>query len=262
MGTLMEGWLPRHRVTVHEYHRMAEAGVLAADARVELIEGEIIDMAPIGMSHNSAVDQLAHLLIRALGDLVITRIQGSIRLSQTSEPEPDVAVLKPRTDFYRHELATGADALLIIEVSDSTLRYDRDVKVPLYARHNVPEVWIVDLQRCPVAHVQLTDRRQIHARSRDRSARHDAADLDSQHRDRPIEAPRPVNQARRLPPVRRDLRGAIFAWPVERAFKLSQAAEASRSVESAAAGSRVRSAARSRWHTGSSRVPRRARSRR
>ncbi len=145
MGTLMESWPRRHRITVDEYHRMAEVGVLAPDARVELIEGEIIDMAPIGRAHTSVVDQLNRLLVRAVGDEAIVRVQGSVRLSQMSEPEPDVVLLKPRADFYRHRFALGADTLLVIEVSDSTLRYDRDVKVPLYARHGVPEVWIVDL---------------------------------------------------------------------------------------------------------------------
>jgi Uma2 family endonuclease len=142
----MESWPRRHRITVNEYHRMAEVGLLAPDARVELIEGEIIDMAPIGKEHTSIVDQLTRLLVHAVGDDAIVRVQGSVRLSQFSEPEPDVVLLKPRPDFYRGEFATGADALLVIEVSDSTLRYDRDVKVPLFARHGVPEVWIVDVQ--------------------------------------------------------------------------------------------------------------------
>jgi Uma2 family endonuclease len=145
MGTQMEGRPQRHRVTVHDYHRMAEVGVLAPDARVELIEGEIIDMAPIGKHHQSAVDQLTRACVGAVGARAIVRVQGSIRLSQWSEPEPDLVLLAPRDDFYRSEFASGADTLLVIEVSDTTLRYDRDVKVPLYARHGVPEVWIVDL---------------------------------------------------------------------------------------------------------------------
>jgi Uma2 family endonuclease len=82
---------------------------------------------------------------RAVGDRAIVRVQGSIRLSQWSEPEPDVVLLAPRADFYRSEFASGADTLLVIEVSDTTLRYDRDAKVPLYARHGVPEVWVVDV---------------------------------------------------------------------------------------------------------------------
>ena len=141
----MESWLPRHRITVHDYHRMAEVGLLAPDARVELIEGEIIDMAPIGNDHQSVVDRLTRTLVRAVGDSAIVRVQGSIRLSQWSEPEPDLVLLAPRPDFYRGEFASGADTLLVIEVSDTTLRYDRDVKVPLYARHGVPEVWLVDV---------------------------------------------------------------------------------------------------------------------
>jgi Uma2 family endonuclease len=146
MGTLMESWPQRHRITADEYHRMAEVGLLAPDARVELIEGEIIDMAPIGKDHMSVVDQLNRLFVRAVGDDAIVRIQGSVRLSQMSEPEPDVVLLKPRPDFYRSQWASAADTLLVIEVSDSSLRYDRDFKVPFYARHGVPEVWIVDLE--------------------------------------------------------------------------------------------------------------------
>jgi Uma2 family endonuclease len=124
---------------------MAEVGVLAPDARVELIEGEIIDMAPIGKDHQSIVDQLTRTSVRAVGDSAIVRVHGSIRLGQWSEPEPDVVLLAPRADFYRSEFALGTDTLLVIEVSDTTLRYDRDTKVPLYARHGVPEVWIVDV---------------------------------------------------------------------------------------------------------------------
>jgi len=146
MGMQMESGPQRHRITVHDYHRMAEIGVLAPDARVELIEGEIIDMAPIGKDHQSIVDQLTRMLVLAVGHDAIVRVQGSIRLSQWSEPEPDVVLLAPRADFYRGEFALGTDTLLVIEVSDTTLRYDRDIKVPLYARHGVPEVWIVDVQ--------------------------------------------------------------------------------------------------------------------
>lgn len=145
MGTLMESWPRRHRITVDEYHRMAEVGLLAPDARVELIEGEIIDMAPIGKEHSSVVDQLNRLFVRAVGDDAIVRVQGSVRLGSMSEPEPDLLLLRPRADFYRSEFATERDVLLVVEVSDKTLRYDREVKVPLYARHGVTETWIVDI---------------------------------------------------------------------------------------------------------------------
>lgn len=158
MGLQMEIWPRRHRVTVHDYHRMAEVGVLAPDARVELIEGEIIDMAPIGQDHQSIVDQLTRMLVRAVGDDAIIRVQGSVRLGEWSEPQPDVVVLRPRPDFYRARFATGADSLLVVEVSDTTLPYDRDKKVPLYARHGVPEVWVVDVQ-----HAALLVYGELHA---------------------------------------------------------------------------------------------------
>jgi len=141
----MESGPRKHRITVDEYHRMAEIGLLAADARVELIEGEIIDMPPIGSDHGSVVDQLTQLIVQAVTGRAIVRVQGAVRLSSSSEPQPDVALLRLRPDFYRHEHPTGPNTLLVIEVSDTSLRYDRDVKVPLYARHEVPEVWLVDL---------------------------------------------------------------------------------------------------------------------
>src|SRR5690606_41478239 len=127
MGTLMDSWPKRHRITADEYHRMAEVGLLAPDARVELIEGEIIERAPVGREHSSVVDQLNRLFVRAVGDDAIVRVQGSIRLGTLSEPEPDLVLLRPSPDFYRSRFATAADALLVIEVSDTTLRYDRDV---------------------------------------------------------------------------------------------------------------------------------------
>jgi Uma2 family endonuclease len=158
MGTPMESWPQRHRITVDEYYRMAEIGLLAPNAHVELIEGEIIDMAPIGPEHASVVDQLTRLLVRGVGESAIVRIQGSVRLSQVTEPEPDVAVLLPRADFYRHRHPSGAEIPLLVEVSDSSLRYDRDIKVPLYARYGVAEVWIVDLKnRRLLAYSGLSD---------------------------------------------------------------------------------------------------------
>jgi Uma2 family endonuclease len=136
----------RHRITVEEYHRMAEVGLLAPDARVELIEGEIIDMAPIGNPHNSAVDRLNQWLTVAVLGQAIVRVQGSFRLSGFTEPQPDIILLKPREDFYWSRFATGDDTLLVIEVSDSTFHYDREIKEPLYARHGIPEYWIVEIE--------------------------------------------------------------------------------------------------------------------
>lgn len=146
MSSLMESWPRRHRISVDEYYRMAEVGLLAPDARVELIEGEIIDMAPIGPDHCSVVDQLNRQFVTAVGSRGIVRIQGAVRLDWLSEPQPDLALLAARDDFYRHAHPLPPDVLLLIEVSDNTLRYDRDRKMPLYARHGIPEAWIFDLQ--------------------------------------------------------------------------------------------------------------------
>jgi Uma2 family endonuclease len=146
MGLLEEFAGLKHRISANAYHRMGEAGVLAPEARVELIEGEIIDMAPIGSRHASVVNRLNRIIVPAVGDRAIVQVQGPVRLDDFSEPEPDVALLKPRADYYRDALPGAADVLLIIEVADSTQRYDRRVKVPLYARHGVPEVWVIDLE--------------------------------------------------------------------------------------------------------------------
>lgn len=137
--------LQRHRLTVDQYHRMAEAGVLPSDARVELIEGEVVDMAPMKSRHASVVARLLSVLQRAVGDRALVWCQLPLRLGPHSEPEPDLMLLRPRADFYAQAHPAPADVLLLIEVADTTLEYDRGVKLPLYARHGVCEVWIVDL---------------------------------------------------------------------------------------------------------------------
>ena len=135
----------RHRHTVDEYHRMGEADVFDVGARLELIDGEIIEMAPIGSMHAGTVTRLARLLERAVGDTAIVYVQNPVVLNNRSEPQPDLALLKPRDDFYTERYPAPEDVLLIIEVSESTLRYDQEIKVPMYARTGIPEVWIVDL---------------------------------------------------------------------------------------------------------------------
>ena len=140
-----EDWIARHRITVDEYYRMAEVGLLAPEARVELIDGVIIDKAPIGSRHAGTVTRFDRLLLRAVGDQAIVRVQQPVRLSRSSEPQPDVSLLRPRPEDYTRAHPRPEDALLVVEVSDTTLRYDREVKVPLYARHGIPELWIVDL---------------------------------------------------------------------------------------------------------------------
>ena len=146
MVDIREGALvTRRRFTVDEYYRMAEAGILHADDRVELIAGEIVQMSPIGSPHAACVDRFTRVFGLQLGDRVILRVQGPVRLSPDSEPEPDIALLRPRPDFYAAGHPGPADVYLIVEVADTTLRYDRDVKVPLYAAAGIPEVWIADL---------------------------------------------------------------------------------------------------------------------
>ncbi len=144
MAAIPDSWIPFHRFTVDEYHRMVEVGVLAPDARVELIEGEVIDMASMGSWHCGTVDWLNELFCIALQKHVNVRPQGVVRLSRFSEPEPDIALLKRRQDFYRDAHPGPSDTLLIVEVSDSSLRLDQKVKMPLFAHFGVPEVWIVD----------------------------------------------------------------------------------------------------------------------
>ncbi len=135
----------RRRFTTEEYHKMGEHGILAEDDRVELIAGEIVEMSPIGPPHAGHVARLNAVLGRLAGDRAIVWVQTPVDLDDYSEPQPDVVLLRPRADFYTTVHPCPADVLLLIEVADSSLDYDRNVKVPLYARAGVPEVWLVDL---------------------------------------------------------------------------------------------------------------------
>ena len=136
----------RRQFTVDDYYRMAEAGILGEDDRVELIEGEIVEMTPIGSHHAGIVDRLTALLSRALPTRAANvRVQNPIRLTNLSEPQPDLTLLRPRSDFYTGAHPGPADVLLVIEVADTSLDYDRDVKLGVYASAGIPEVWIVNL---------------------------------------------------------------------------------------------------------------------
>ncbi|MCB0560788.1 MAG: Uma2 family endonuclease [Lewinellaceae bacterium] len=134
----------KHRFTVEEYHRMGEAGVLD-EARVELIDGEIYNMSPINSPHSGTVKWLNRLLNRLLGDEFIISIQDPITLNSLSEPEPDVAILKMREDFYTDSHPQPEDVLLLIEVADTSLEKDKRVKLPNYAQAGISEVWIMDI---------------------------------------------------------------------------------------------------------------------
>ena len=138
--------LRRHRYTLDDYHRMGEAGIFHEDSRVELIEAEIVDMTPIGSRHASVVARLSRTLTLAVGDGALVWTQNPVVLGETSEPQPDIALLGQRHDFYANALPGPTDVLLLIEVADTSIRYDRDIKMPLYARHGIPEVWLIDLE--------------------------------------------------------------------------------------------------------------------
>ena len=133
------------KFTVAEYYRLAEAGILHHTERVELIEGEIIVMPPIGPGHAARVDSFIEVFAPHAGDRFRIRIQNPIHLSDHSEPEPDVALLRPRPDGYTTAHPGPADVLLVIEVADSTLAYDREVKAHIYGRADIPETWVLNL---------------------------------------------------------------------------------------------------------------------
>ena len=138
--------LRRRRFTLDEYHRMGETGILGLRDRVELIEGEIIEMSPIGSRHAATVTRIQHLFSRRLGERALVWVQNPLRLTQyQSEPVPDVMLLAPRADFYAGGLPEPRDVRLLVEVADSSLPYDRRTKFPLYARSGVTEAWLVDL---------------------------------------------------------------------------------------------------------------------
>jgi Uma2 family endonuclease len=147
MATTAESLLQRHRLTVQDYHRMGEVGIFAPDARVELIDGEIIDMPPIGSRHAGKVKFLLNRLTPAVAGRAIVAVQDPLILGSDTEPQPDLMLLRPRPDFYQTSHPHAADALLVVEVAESSLAYDREVKLPRYARQGIPEAWLIDVER-------------------------------------------------------------------------------------------------------------------
>ncbi len=151
----MSALTQRRLFTVGDYYRMAETGILSADDRVELIAGEVVEISPIGSRHAACVKRLLHWLSAALGDQAVLGVQDPVRLDDLSEPEPDVSVLRPRQDFYAAAHPGPGDVLWLIEVSDSSLVFDRRVKLPLYAAHGIPELWVVSLAEDLVEVLQM-----------------------------------------------------------------------------------------------------------
>jgi len=136
----------RHRLNVDAYYKMAEAGILESPHHVELIGGEIFDMPAIGSPHAAVTNRLSRHFSRALRDEVaLVNIQSPLRLDDFNEPQPDLMLLRPRSDDYWERHPSAVDVLLLVEVSESSLRYDRGTKLALYAKFSIPEVWIVDL---------------------------------------------------------------------------------------------------------------------
>lgn len=126
---------------------MGEAGVFAPDARLELIEGEIVEMAPIGSPHAGAVNVLNRLFVRLAGDLAVVSVQQPLIVGERSVPQPDIALLKPRADSYSRSHPSAADVLLVVEVADTSLNFDLTTKIPLYARAGISEAWVLDVQQ-------------------------------------------------------------------------------------------------------------------
>ncbi|MDP8921784.1 MAG: Uma2 family endonuclease [Chloroflexota bacterium] len=139
--------LKRFRFSRVDYHQLAKVGILKPEARVELIDGEILEMSPIGRRHKISVNRLTDIFAPRLHGAAIVQVQSSIALGEFGEPEPDVVLLRFRADFYAESDETPEDVLLIVEVADSSEAYDRRVKGPLYARFGIPDYWLIDLNR-------------------------------------------------------------------------------------------------------------------
>ena len=137
--------IPPHRFTLEHYHAMIDEGILGEDDRVELIHGAIVDMSPIGNPHVVTINRLNRLFTSTLGERAIVSVQNPVTLPPDSEPQPDVALFRPQEDFYANGRPAPADVLLVVEVADSSLRYDRLIKSALYGSSGIPEFWIVDV---------------------------------------------------------------------------------------------------------------------
>jgi Uma2 family endonuclease len=143
----MSAPLPRHKLNLTDYHRMIEAGIFTPEQRIELLEGELFDMAPIGPAHSGTTNYLTRLFFQAVGDKAIVSVQNPIMLGDNSEPQPDLCLLCSREDFYEKSHPAATDVLLLIEIADTSASADRAYKIPLYARHGIPEVWLIDVKR-------------------------------------------------------------------------------------------------------------------
>lgn len=153
----MSGQVAKRRFSVDEYYRLAQAGILTADERLELLDGEVIELSAISSHDAACVRRLNAFLSRLFRDKVIVSVRHPVHLDEFSEPQPDVALLRWREDFYAESHPTPPDVLVVIEVADTSVEYDRKRKLPLYARAGIPEFWLANLPE---------DRFEIHTEPR------------------------------------------------------------------------------------------------
>lgn len=146
MSSTTDNFYKKHLTNLDEWKRLGEANIFPPGSRVELINGEIIDMAPIGSNHSGQINRLNQILARIAPDRFIISIQNPVQLGDLSEPEPDLMLLKPNDDFYSSQHPQASDVLLLIEVADSSLKFDQNQKLRLYALHNIPEYWLLNLK--------------------------------------------------------------------------------------------------------------------
>lgn len=168
------------RFSVEDYHRMVDTGILSEQDRVELIDGEIVEMVPIGSRHAGHVKHLLRLFSEAVGDQTLVSVQDPVQLGEHSEPQPDIALLEPREDCYTAAHPTADDVLLLVEVAESSLDYDRRTKIPLYGRHRVPMVWLLNLVDRTVEVYQQPDQegyQAIHTLRGDNAVEHEQLGL-------------------------------------------------------------------------------------
>ena len=142
----LRGRAPRRKFTVADYHRMGDAGILHEDDRLELIDGELFEMAPIGTRHAGTVTRLNSRFGALAADRYLVSAQNPLQIPPFDEPQPDIVLLRPRTDGYLAQHPRPADAVLVVEVADSSLAWDRDVKISIYGRVGVVESWLVDIE--------------------------------------------------------------------------------------------------------------------
>lgn len=135
----------KHLTDIHEWQRLGEANIFPPNSRLELIEGEILEMAPIGCNHSGHLMRIMHYFAQVVGENALLNAQNPLQLGDISEPEPDFMLLRPRADFYSSQHPVAADVLLLIEIADSSLAFDQTQKLRLYAMHHIAEYWIINL---------------------------------------------------------------------------------------------------------------------